>query len=64
MPTEQELQSNSYLFGANAPYVEDLYEAYLDNPGSIPDQWRSYFDQLQHQPAADGHVPVWKLRHG
>ncbi len=54
MPTEQELQSNSYLFGANAPYVEDLYEAYLDNPGSIPDQWRSYFDQLQHQPAADG----------
>jgi 2-oxoglutarate dehydrogenase E1 component len=42
------------LFGANAPYVEDLYEAYLDNPGSIPDQWRSYFDQLQHQPAADG----------
>ncbi|KAB0613833.1 2-oxoglutarate dehydrogenase E1 component [Castellaniella defragrans] len=54
MSTEQELQSNSYLFGANAPYVEDLYEAYLDNPGSVPDQWRSYFDQLQHQPAADG----------
>ncbi|MDY0309509.1 MAG: 2-oxoglutarate dehydrogenase E1 component [Castellaniella sp.] len=54
MSTESELQSNSYLFGANAPYVEDLYEAYLDNPGSIPDQWRAYFDQLQHQPAADG----------
>ncbi len=54
MSTEQELQSNSYLFGANAPYVEDLYEAYLNNPGSIPDQWRSYFDQLQHQPAVDG----------
>ncbi|WP_298015213.1 2-oxoglutarate dehydrogenase E1 component [uncultured Castellaniella sp.] len=54
MSTEQELQSNSYLFGANAPYVEELYEDYLDNPGSIPDQWRSYFDQLQHQPAADG----------
>ena len=54
MSTEQELQSNSYLFGANAPYVEELYESYLDNPGSIPDQWRSYFDQLQLQPAADG----------
>ncbi|MER1939752.1 MULTISPECIES: 2-oxoglutarate dehydrogenase E1 component [unclassified Castellaniella] len=54
MSTEQEFQSNSYLFGANAPYVEELYESYLDNPGSIPDQWRSYFDQLQHQPAADG----------
>ncbi|MFT0533904.1 2-oxoglutarate dehydrogenase E1 component [Castellaniella hirudinis] len=54
MSTEQELQSNSYLFGANAPYVEELYEDYLNNPGSIPDQWRGYFDQLQHQPAADG----------
>ncbi|WP_368642152.1 2-oxoglutarate dehydrogenase E1 component [Castellaniella ginsengisoli] len=54
MSTEQELQSNSYLFGANAPYVEELYETYLDNPGAIPDQWRTYFDQLQHQPAADG----------
>lgn len=54
MSSEQELLSNSYLFGANAPYVEELYEAYLDNPGAVPDQWRGYFDQLQHQPAADG----------
>ena len=28
-------QLNSYLFGANAPYVEELYESYLDNPGSV-----------------------------
>ncbi|MCM0035585.1 MAG: 2-oxoglutarate dehydrogenase E1 component [Burkholderiaceae bacterium] len=45
---------NSYLFGGNAPYVEELYEAYLDNPGSVPDNWRNYFDQLQHMPATDG----------
>jgi 2-oxoglutarate dehydrogenase E1 component len=32
----QQSQSNSYLFGGNAPYVEELYEAYLDNPGSVP----------------------------
>jgi 2-oxoglutarate dehydrogenase E1 component len=30
----QQYRSNSYLFGGNAPYVEELYEAYLDNPGS------------------------------
>lgn len=47
-------QLNSYLFGANAPYVEELYEAYLDNPGAVPDNWRSYFDQLQILPATDG----------
>ena len=38
----------------NAPYVEVFYESYLDNPGSVPDNWREYFDQLQHSPATDG----------
>jgi 2-oxoglutarate dehydrogenase E1 component len=47
-------QLNSYLFGANAPYVEELYESYLNNPGSVPDNWRAYFDQLQILPATDG----------
>ncbi len=50
----QQSISNSYLFGGNAPYVEELYEAYLDNPGSVPDNWRSYFDAMQHVPAVDG----------
>ena len=56
---------NSYLFGGNAPYVEEMYENYLTNPGSVPDNWRSYFDALQHVPAVDGsnardvpHLPV------
>ena len=42
----QQYRSNSYLFGGNAPYVEERYEAYLDNPGSVPDNWRDYFDAL------------------
>ena len=50
----RQFQSNSYLFGGNAPYVEDLYERYLDNPGSVPEKWRAYFDQMQLVPAADG----------
>lgn len=61
----QQYKANSYLFGGNAPYVEELYESYLDNPGSVPDNWRSYFDALQNVPAADGsetrdvaHAPV------
>ncbi len=56
---------NSYLFGGNAPYVEEMYENYLANPGSVTDSWRSYFDALQHVPAMDGsaardvpHMPV------
>ncbi|MBH1957216.1 MAG: 2-oxoglutarate dehydrogenase E1 component [Burkholderiales bacterium] len=58
-------QGNSYLFGGNAPYVEEMYENYLANPGSVTDNWREYFDALQHVPATDGssakdvpHLPV------
>ncbi len=47
-------KTNSYLFGGNAPYVEEMYENYLANPGSVPDNWRSYFDALQNVPAGDG----------
>ena len=58
-------QGNTYLFGGNAPYVEEMYENYLANPGSVLGSWRDYFDALQHVSAADGsnakdvpHLPV------
>jgi 2-oxoglutarate dehydrogenase E1 component (EC 1.2.4.2) len=41
----QAYQGNTYLFGGNAPYVEEMYENYLANPGSVPDTWR---DTLMH----------------
>ncbi len=61
----QAYSGNTHLFGGNAPYVEEMYENYLANPGSVPDSWREYFDALQHVPAVDGsqakdvpHLPV------
>jgi 2-oxoglutarate dehydrogenase E1 component len=56
---------NTYLFGGNGPYVEEMYENYLANPATVPDSWRAYFDALQNVPAVDGsnakdvaHLPV------
>ncbi len=61
----QQNSASSYLFGGNAPYIEALYEAYLNNPGSVPENWRAYFDGMQNVPAVDGsnkpdvaHAPV------
>jgi len=61
----QAYAANTYLFGGNAPYVEEMYENYLANPGSVTESWRQYFDALQHVPAVDGsnakdvpHLPV------
>ncbi|MDR5817238.1 2-oxoglutarate dehydrogenase E1 component [Caballeronia sp. LZ033] len=60
-----EQRQNSFLFGANAPYVEEQYERYLAEPASVTDEWRGYFDALRETPAVDGsdrddepHAPV------
>ena len=55
--------ANSYLFGGNAPFIEELYEQYLANPGSVAHEWREYFDAMQVLPGgAEGkdvaHAPV------
>jgi len=54
------MQANSLLFGANAAFVEDVYEAYLANPTSVTPEWRAYFDALPAaQTAHDiAHSPI------
>ena len=43
----KEFLGNSYLYGANAPFIEALYDAYLADPQSVEPRWRGYFDELQ-----------------
>lgn len=43
---------SSHLAGANATYVETLYEIYLLEPNSVEKQWRDIFDAL---PALKSH---------
>jgi 2-oxoglutarate dehydrogenase E1 component len=42
---------SSPLAGANAPYVEELYEQFLQDPQSVDERWRRFFESL---PAANG----------
>ena len=45
---------SSFLYGGNAPYIEDQYEQYLAKPDSVSDEWKTYFDALRATPAVDG----------
>ena len=38
--------STGHLSGSNAEYAEDLYERFLSDPESIPQQWRDFFQSL------------------
>ncbi len=50
------------LSGANASFVEGLYEIYLEEPTAVPDAWRSYFQSLPPSPGESrrdvAHGPV------
>ena len=58
----KESLSTSYLFGSNAPFIEELYESYLVDPASVSAEWRAYFDELSKTAGAVAkdvaHTPV------
>ena len=58
---EQSL-SHSYLNGANANFIEALYEKYLENPEAVEPRWRDYFRDLEALDPRSGkdipHTPI------
>ena len=45
--------SQSSQLGANAAYIEDLYEQYLVSPDSVSPKWKAYFDGFKGREAGD-----------
>src|SRR3569832_64987 len=43
----KEFEASSNLYGSIAPYVEELYERYLEDPSSVDASWRATFDAWQ-----------------
>ncbi len=54
--------ASSFLQGANADYVEQLHARFADNPGSVDESWRAFFQSLGDAPAearAEAIGPSW-----
>jgi 2-oxoglutarate dehydrogenase E1 component len=56
------MRRTSHLSGGNVAYIEQLYESYLEDPASVPEEWRAHFEKL---PRVEGvitpdvpHAPV------
>ena len=47
--------AQSSQLGANAAFVEDLYEQYLVAPDSVGPQWKAYFDGVRG--GSDAEIP-------
>ena len=48
---------SSFLHGTNAAYIEQMQQLYEQNPGSVPEQWRQFFQQMQDSETRQ--VPSW-----
>jgi 2-oxoglutarate dehydrogenase E1 component len=57
------LERSSFLFGANAAFIEALYARYQENPDAVEPSWRQYFAELDEQglsPTQLGRGPAWR----
>ena len=58
MGNMKEWESSSSLFGANAPFIEELYEIWLARPDAVPAEWAGYFAELKGDAEDVPHAPV------
>ena len=61
----QVLTETSFLYGANAGFVEDLYARWSDSPQSVDPSWSAFFASLPEQGGdakALAKGPTWTPR--
>ncbi|MCW5682621.1 MAG: hypothetical protein KIS70_15030, partial [Xanthobacteraceae bacterium] len=46
------LLETSFLYGANASFVEEMHDRFLSDPSSVDPSWRTFFQQLSEDPGA------------
>ena len=56
------LEETSFLYGTNAPFIEQLYVRYVADPASVGEEWRTFFAGLgddKKQVEYEAHGPSW-----
>ena len=55
-------RSSTPLADGNAPYLEELYETHLRDPGAVAPAWRRYFESLPRVNGVDQDTPHSDIR--
>lgn len=58
----QHFRESSAFNGANASFIEDLYEHFLREPNSVGECWRKQFKALQNRTSAQTDIPHSPIR--
>src|SRR6185312_2175300 len=57
------LEATSFLSGANAQFIEQLYAQYQENPDAVDPSWRQWFAELGERglnATQLGRGPAWR----
>ena len=57
------LSATSFLYGANAPFIEELHARYSRDPKAVDAEWRAFFEGLKDAPdsiLAEERGPSWR----
>lgn len=54
----EELWQSSQISGGSAAYLDDIYEQYLEDPSSIDEGWKKYFDSIRAGEHEVSHAQV------
>ena len=58
----EQFRASSPLSGANAAFIEELYEEFLDDPNAVSADWQQYFRNLQAQSGGGTEVAHGPIR--
>lgn len=48
-------KTNQHIYGANAEFIESIYQEYLQDPSSVSQAWQNYFSNLNNSTDAALH---------
>src|SRR3954454_7620778 len=57
-----DINGTTFLSGANAEFIAELYARYLDEPEAVDESWRRFFAEIGDDPAAlraERNGPTW-----
>lgn len=57
--SNQVLEETSFLYGSNAPYIEEMFERFSENPASVDPSWRDFFASMDDRPQVSER-PSWE----
>ncbi len=49
-PSNKDFEKESFLWGNNSVYLEEIYNIYKENPNDVSSDWKEYFESLALAP--------------